>query len=80
MSKISSDMPFEETFRFDWANFLSALETPENDMLKIYITNCPIGIRIMDQADEKGFTLLHHAVLKCVPGKVLTLIKLVMEI
>ena len=71
-------MPLKETFRFDWQLFLAELETKENDMLRVHLSNCPIPI--IGQADEKGFNLLHHGVLKCVPGKVLTLIKLVMEI
>ena len=35
---------------------------------------------MVEQADEKGFTLLHHAVLKCTPGKVQTLIDFIKEL
>ena len=47
-------------------------------MLRMRIANCPLPID--SQVDEKGFTCMHHAVLKCVPGKVATLIQLVIEI
>ena len=47
-------------------------------MLRLLVSNCPVPIT--EQADEKGFTLLHHAVLKCVPGKVLALIQLAKEL
>ena len=60
------------TSRFDWPLYLSELETKENEMLEIHIKNCPY--EIVRQKDEKGFTLLHHAVLKCIPGKVEKLI------
>ena len=57
---------------------MAELETKENEMLRMQIRNCPLPI--VDQADERGFTMMHHAVLKCIPGKVLTLINLVKEI
>ena len=47
-------------------------------MLRINIAKCQVAI--VAQKDEKGFTLLHHAVLKCAPGKVKAVIELVKEI
>ena len=63
---------------FDWSIFLAELETKENEMLQMHLRSCPFLIN--EQADEKGFTLIHHAVLKCVPGKVQTLIDLAKSI
>ena len=47
-------------------------------MLEVHIKNCPY--EIVKQKDEKGFTLLHHAVLKCIPGKVEKLLQLAKKI
>ena len=47
-------------------------------MLEIHVKNCPH--EIVTQQDEKGFNLLHHAVLKCIPGKIEKLISLAKKI
>ena len=60
--------------KFDWPLFLAELETKENEMLEIHVKNC--SCEIVTQQDEKGFNLLHHAVLKCIPGKLEKLISL----
>ena len=44
----------------------------------MHVTHSPFAI--VEQADEKGFTLLHHAVLKCIPGKVKSLIDLAKDL
>ena len=67
-----------ETYQFDWTLWLAELETKENEMLPTIIRECPLSLT--EQKDEKGFNLLHHAVLKCIPGKVQTLITLVQQI
>ena len=67
-----------ESVPFEWPLYLSELETKENEMLEIHIKNC--GLDIWRQKDEKGFTLLHHAVLKCIPGKIEKLISLAKKI
>lgn len=66
------------TMEFDWTIFLAELETKEDDLLEMHLRNCPFHIN--EQADEKGFTLIHHAVLKCIPGKIETLINLAKSI
>ena len=70
-------MQTEPSAPFDWDKFSNHLEEPDNvhfvQMLQNYQRN------LIDIKDEKGFTLLHHAVLCCIPGKVGALIKLVKE-
>ena len=46
-------------------------------MLKVYLkqTLLPLS-RIAMMIDDKGFSLLHHAVLKGIPGKVAVIIDL----
>lgn len=77
LDRMNSNLATTEAI-FDWACFIAELETNENDMIAIYVQRCPF--LITEQADEKGFTLLHHAVLKCIPGKVLKLITLAKEL
>ena len=60
---------------FDWDAFLPELDEQDNTMLRVQIENSPVPL--VSQADERGFTLLHHAVLKCAPGKLGSLIKIV---
>jgi len=56
---------------------LAELESPEHDMLKIHLRQEIVPLsRIVEIVDDKGFNLLHHAVLKGVPGKVDVLIDL----
>ena len=57
---------------FDLSIFLRELEVPENTNLTRQVRFCPLPL--YEQADEKGFTLMHHAVLACVPGKIEVLI------
>jgi hypothetical protein len=38
------------------------------------IESCPIPI--IDQYDERGFSILHHAAIKNIPGKVAEILKL----
>jgi len=64
---------------FDWAIFLPELESMDDEMLAVQIRN-NLSIDMTEVADDKGFTLLHHAVLKGVPGKVEALIGLVKKI
>lgn len=62
---------------FDYNSIVRELEVPENTGLTRQVRFCPIPL--CDQADDKGFTLMHHAVISCVPGKVEVLIQLVKE-
>ena len=47
-------------------------------MLEVHVKASPFVIA--NQKDDKGFTLLHHAVLKCVPGKVQKLLELARKV
>lgn len=58
----------------DWSNVLVELETKENDLLENYVREQKIDL--LRETDEKGFSMLHYAVLKCIPGKVLKVINL----
>ena len=62
---------------YDWAMFLGELESTDNKKLLNQVRQCPFTI--VEQTDEKGFTLVHHAVLSCIAGKVQTLINLTKE-
>ena len=64
----------QNTATFDWVVFSVQMEEDSNADLSQLVANCPFTIT--DQADEKGFTLIHHAVLGGVEGKVLALIQL----
>jgi len=47
---------------------LAELESQTSEMLIQYVKSC--SFKLVEVRDEKGFSLLHHAVLKGVPGKV----------
>ena len=61
----------------DWNYVLSELESPDDEQLSSHLKERvnPL-IRIQSIVDDKGFSLLHHAVLKGIPGKVQVLIDL----
>ena len=62
---------------FEWASYQVQLESESNKILGAMISSSPHNI--IQQTDEKGFTLMHLAVLAGVEGKVLALINLVKE-
>ena len=63
--------------QFDWSFVLAELENPEDEMLKGHLKQTVIPLsRIATIIDDKGFSLLHHAVLKGIPGKVAVIIDL----
>lgn len=59
---------------FDWQLLMTELESGANEGLAAAVRSS--AVKITELADEKGFNLLHHAVLKEVPGKVKALIHL----
>jgi len=63
---------------FDFVNFLSELDVEENEGLAALVRNSPFSI--IEMVDDNGSTLLHNAVLKCVPGKVEALIGLAKKV
>jgi len=62
---------------FDWNVVLLELENPDNKHLGGVLRRYCSSGDITNIVDEKGFNLLHHAVLKSVPGKVKCLIDFV---
>lgn len=71
---MKSDPSVLTTKTYDWAMCLIEIESKENSNLPNLVRNCPFTI--VEQTDERGFTLMHHAVLSCVVGKVQTLVLL----
>lgn len=63
---------------FDHMSLVNEMENLNNAGLKKQIERWP-G-KVIDIRDESGFSVLHHAVLGCVHGKVATLISLVKEL
>ena len=62
---------------FDWNALMEALEARDNLSLEDLIRRS--SVKMIHLIDDKGFTLLHHAAAKLVPGKVLQLIELARE-
>lgn len=58
----------------DWSLLLAELEQPDFDLLRQYLRK--LQINVLELADENGFTLVHHAVLKGIDGKVKQVISL----
>jgi palmitoyltransferase ZDHHC13/17 len=58
----------------DWSLLLAELEQPDFELLRQYLRK--LYINVLELADENGFTLLHHAVLKGQDGKVKQVINL----
>ncbi|CDW84555.1 dhhc zinc finger domain containing protein [Stylonychia lemnae] len=52
----------------DWNLINNFLDQRDDFLLKKYLDSCKV--RIISIIDEKGFTLLHHATLKCRAGKI----------
>ena len=50
------------------------MDSPDFDLLEQYLLK--LGCNVIELADDKGFTLLHHAVLKGQAGKVEQVIEL----
>ena len=69
--------PAQNMTTFDWAAYMVQLETEGHSGLRQLVSTCPFTIT--DQQDDKGFTLLHHAVLGGVEGKVEALVLLAKE-
>lgn len=67
----------QSLIKVDWNFILAELESAEDDMLKLHLRSEIVPLsRIVEIVDDKGFNLLHHAVLKGVPGKVDVLLDL----
>lgn len=58
----------------DWSLLLAELEQPDFNLLKQYLRK--LYINVLELADENGFTLVHHAVLKGNEGKVNQVVEL----
>ena len=54
---------------------LAELESPSNFKLNELLRTYTMSHKLSEAVDESGFNLLHHAVLKGIPGKVFCLIQ-----
>lgn len=52
----------------DWSLVLAELDSSDFDLLEQYLRK--LQLNLLEMADENGFTLLHHAVMKGHEGKV----------
>ena len=59
---------------FDWKPIIASLDCESNHALGQLAESCPLPL--VDYRDEKGFSLVHHAAIKNVPGKVEEIIRL----
>lgn len=71
---LPTDKGTAQSSTFDWQLIMTELESTSNEGLTAAVRGS--AVKITELADEKGFNLLHHAVLKEVPGKVKALIHL----
>ena len=70
----TAGVPLSKQENCDWDIVLAELESGDNAFLETYIKRLTFDITLT--FDEKGFSMLHHAVLKGVPGKVKFLINI----
>lgn len=67
--------------KVDWPQLISEINSPNNDALYLYLKKLVhSGQSITNLADDKGFNLLHHGVLKGFPGKLSFLVDTCQEL
>lgn len=62
----------------DWSLLLAEMESSDFDLLSQYLKK--LKCNVVDLADDNGFTLLHHAVLKGQDGKVQQVVDMALAI
>ena len=71
---MSDNTQTSQSIGLDWSKFMAEMEIKDNKTLETLVKTC--GIDVTTAFDLNGFSLIHHATVKCVPNKVAALIKI----